>query len=253
MLYKFYGASSGSEALKLLKYVCKDATIRASDPRSFNDPFEIKVAFDFDADDEVIRARYFADNPSSSDADYAEWRKGFTGNFKSHYSQTARTTMLSSCGVICLTLSEENHLLWSHYAANHQGFCIGFDDAIVERLPGVLGHGPVTYQRKAPVFRFYRDPPEIFPRSAFFYKSDCWSYEQEYRVVTDEQQIIQFPKTCLREVILGCRAYPDLRRYAQREINDVEFRFFQMVEIPDEFSLKKSPIQQGRFIMSSHF
>ncbi len=167
MLYKFYGSPSAPETLRLLKYICEDGTIRASDPRTFNDPFEFKVVFDFDASEDVIRDRYFADNPDATDADYVAWKVGFTPQFERAYRHDARTRILSSFGVLCLTSSDENQLLWSHYATAHQGFCIGFDDSIIQHIPGIYQSGTVQYQRAAPVFRYYLDPPDIFEKAVF--------------------------------------------------------------------------------------
>jgi hypothetical protein len=253
LLYKFLGAESGPDAVKLLECVCNDHTLRASAPTSFNDPFEFKVSLDFEAEEDVIRHRYFEDNPNTNDADYNKWRAEFTDQSKWWACQQTRAALLSSSGVICFTTMEDNHLLWSHYATQHMGFCVGFDDSITRGLPGVERHGPVAYRREAPGFRFYYDKPEAFAKKAFLFKSDCWAYENEYRVVVDRQGLVKFPGSVLREVILGCRAYPELRRYADQRLDKVEFGFYQMVENFRAYSLTKKRIEGSARYMSSFF
>lgn len=253
MLYKFYGADSGEKAEELLNFVCNDHTIRASDPTSFNDPFEFKVAFDFNADEDVIRRRYFKDRPGSKEGDYDEWRRTFTENARWWIAQTTRRNLMSLFGVVCFSMIEDNHLLWSHYASQHRGFCVGFDASMIENLPDLEGVGPVVYQGEAPVFRYYYDCPTQFTKSAFWCKSDCWAYEREYRVLFSRQGVVRFPIAALREVILGCRAYGELRNYAETRIGTSDVTYFQMAEDFGAYSLSKVPIQRGVHLMSSFF
>src|ERR1035438_1500691 len=49
MLYKYVGAENGKQALEVLKYFCEAYTLKASEPTSFNDPFEFKIVADFEA------------------------------------------------------------------------------------------------------------------------------------------------------------------------------------------------------------
>lgn len=253
MLYRFFGAESGADAVKCLGYICHDHTLLARAPTAFNDPFEFKVAIDFDAEENVIRRRYFEDNPTNTATDYEKWRTGFTGNFKWWLSQETRKHLMSSCGVLCFTNSDDNHLLWSHYATDHRGFCVGFDESIASGISGVKGHGPVTYQCDAPVFRYYYDKAEAFATKVFSYKSDRWAYEREYRIVVEQAGVVAFPESALREVILGCRAYGELRTYADTRLDKVNFGFFQMVEDFYAYSLRKERIEPDVRLMTSFF
>jgi hypothetical protein len=253
VLYKFVGAKTGAEARDLLKFYCEARTLRANGPTTFNDPFEFKVAFDFDAEEEVIRRRYVEDNPDNVEADYVKWREGFTWNFKWWLAQETRRKLMAPFGVICFTTIEDNHLLWSHYAAQHKGFCVGLDESITQSMTGVQRCGPVKYQREAPKFRYYYDSPDTFAEKVFAYKSDRWAYESEYRIVLDRQGDVAFPERGLREVILGCRAYSELREYADNHPTSLDITFFQMVEDFADYSLKKVSIERGVRMMSSFF
>jgi len=254
MLYKYVGAASGPEAVELLKYFCEHQTLKASDPTTFNDPFEFKVEVDFTAEEDRIRARFFQDNPGRAEADYTSWANGFNKNAKWYLAQQTRQALLSTFGVVCLSTVEDNHLLWSHYATQHRGFCIAFDETIVETLPDVFGYGRVVYQSDIPVFQFYDESPEEYFRKACMHKSDQWGYEEEYRILFEKPGLVQFPvKPGVREVMLGCRAYQELRQYADQHLNSFDFPFFQMAEDLGKYRFIKIQIQKGTRVMSSHF
>lgn len=64
MLFKYVGGSKGTEALQTMKYFCEQHTLLAGDPTKFNDPFEFKIAVDFNAGDETIRKQCLLNHPS---------------------------------------------------------------------------------------------------------------------------------------------------------------------------------------------
>lgn len=252
MLYKFYGATNGESALDLLKKIIENNTLMASKPYTFNDPFEFKINLDLDADEPTKRKRFFQDNPSKTNEEYENWLQGLDQSAR-YVTQSSRSTLLSEFGVICLTHSYDNHLMWSHYAQNHQGFCIGFDDSIMNEIDNTTAKGDVIYHNVIPAFRFFYDHPDDFVSKTVFSKSEEWKYEQEYRIVTEKQGIVDFPMTCIKEVILGCRTFNELRNYANEQIGTKPYSFFQMVESFKQYRLDKHAIEKGVRIMSSTF
>src|SRR5262245_61644455 len=79
MLFKYVGETDGEKALQILKYFCEDCTFKASDPTTFNDPFEFKIAIDFEADEDTVRQRFFLDNQDASTSQYEEWFRTLRG------------------------------------------------------------------------------------------------------------------------------------------------------------------------------
>jgi hypothetical protein len=100
MLFKYVG---GKDALQIMKCFCEQHTLRASDPTTFNDPFEFKFAVDLDADENTIRERFFIDRKGASDAEYREWRRQHTKGDKWWITQETRKELLSRYGVFCLS------------------------------------------------------------------------------------------------------------------------------------------------------
>lgn len=113
-------------------------------------------------------------------------------------------------GLLCFSKNWENPVLWSHYAAKHYGFCLGFDlnDHLAEE---------VKYSRKRIRFNFNGEPTadRVDQKRALnllLTKSQDWSYEDEVRVFVDLNKhsiegasyFYEFSRDLtLREVILG--------------------------------------------------
>lgn len=227
--------------------------LRASDPRSFNDPFEFKIAVNFDAADDVARARFKADNPQSSDDEFISWWSNLDKPSDWFANQATRQNLLSNFGVACFTEQCQNHLMWSHYANNHTGFCIGYDEALVIQNPAVVASGRVQYSSESPIHRFFSEPLEELLRKAVFVKSQEWCYECEFRVIFDKQGILSLAADSIKEVILGCRAYPELREYVNNRLELEGIKYWQMQEDYSSYSLSRKLVERNIFTMTSHF
>jgi hypothetical protein len=86
-------------------------------------------------------------------------------------------------GILSLTETPDSLLMWAHYADNHKGVVLGFDEAhpffhgpeIVAGLPRL---GKVEYNQKRPVLSpTTKDHPKVFLR-----KSTEWACERESRL-----------------------------------------------------------------------
>ena len=78
-------------------------------------------------------------------------------------------------GILCLSESLDEELMWSHYTDKHTGFAIEFDTA--HSAFSALGNwGKVEYVPEVPNFTLGK-PPEAFWKR----KASSWSYEKEWR------------------------------------------------------------------------
>lgn len=115
-------------------------------------------------------------------------------------------------GILCLSASNNNELMWAHYANGHRGFVIEFDC----EHPGFQQLGKpwkVEYSEKRIVY----DPAK--PDDQFWrVKPICWQDEEEYRIVRqlrarkEEIQkcgtvfhLYELPRACVKAVYLGHR------------------------------------------------
>lgn len=86
--------------------------------------------------------------------------------------------------VVCLSEVYDSMLMWSHYAQNHKGYCIEYD---FEKDDMVYKHiHPVIYKKE----RYAITGKDMLGKNtewiykATCTKSDVWSYEKEWRIVT---------------------------------------------------------------------
>lgn len=126
--------------------------------------------------------------------------------------RTLRDTLNESKGLLCLSRSWKNPLMWGHYAEKHTGIGLGFEvpdhllnEVIYAKVPEVL---PLDQSTGLPV------PNESFINRLLRTKFYDWHYEDEMRIFVQLD-----PSTCeegkffynfsnefqLREVILGPR------------------------------------------------
>ncbi|MEI6866652.1 DUF2971 domain-containing protein [Flavicella sp.] len=108
VIYQFYDFETGIEK------VLKDKTIRFSNPKDFNDPFDIKS----DSSKEEVLIHY----PNLSDLEInnilrvikdSEY-KVLEGNSSRHR-------------ISCFSENYKEILMWSHYADKHKGICVGYN------------------------------------------------------------------------------------------------------------------------------
>jgi hypothetical protein len=153
-----------------------------SSPASFNDPFEMSAMFDAPDQDEVMElldeTGPLADlylSKSARGKIYRQVRAAVGTN------RVVSREWIESIGVLCLTTSPDNLLMWAHYAQNHTGICLGFDSGF-EPFSTAL---PVRYQegraRVAPLDTASREQQLV--EKILFVKSPHWGYESEWRCI----------------------------------------------------------------------
>lgn len=126
---------------------------------------------------------------------------------------------------ICFCRSGRHPLMWTHYARNHKGIQLEFDEHH-ECFTGKLHN--VVYVEERPVLTLNemrqitaraKDPALPAP-SFFFHKALEWSYEQEVRLCLrpgdtvpsgthNPISLYNVPFTALRSVTFGSRSYQD--------------------------------------------
>jgi hypothetical protein len=163
--------------------------------------------------------------------------------------------------------------MWSHYADNHKGVVIGFgetasfmgepyfgkyDEEIVRNERGEIAPysktAIVQYSLIKPILKL--GMPTIEPLR---WKSACWSYEEEIRVVKHlpssreddfEGGILEpFENEHIFVILFGARFTQDeigrwYYRYSQRYPNA---RFGQMKLCDDDYRLKRQPIISNNY------
>ena len=125
-------------------------------------------------------------------------------------------------GILSLSETPDNLLMWAHYAEGHTGFVLmleGSNDFFKADNPfpwiakGFAKPEPVQYKPERP-----RTPIEDPPLEILLIKSSDWKHEKEWRYLkhledADERckdannldaNLFRLPPKCIRGVILGC-------------------------------------------------
>ena len=169
--------------------IIKEGTIKFTDPRDFNDPFDCHPEVDEEAlyKSTVEDKPYFERITNTSNLPPGrriEEKAKQKAKLKNHFHNYNKV-MNNNIGICCLSKTPLNLLMWAHYAENHRGFVIEF--SIPQTLPlsstssddiYYLDPLPVEYKEKKPIITNRKD----FKKYALT-KSLDWEYEQEWRVI----------------------------------------------------------------------
>ena len=102
--------------------------MRHSEPLVFNDPFEFELILSNPSPENVALARardLAADKAERSRLDrQIERLQDLEGQVRLTLEQAAR-----GVGILSLSKTPDNLLMWAHYAKNHTGFLVGIDMA----------------------------------------------------------------------------------------------------------------------------
>lgn len=226
--------------------VLENGTLKFSTARSFNDPFELRPVIDEIATEKEVEFECEKQLDDILDKEY----KSLPDSIKSvvsfdslkKLSESKKPSIISATkmmqrsvanilqdkshelleemfGVLCL--SENDHLMWAHYANSHKGFIIEFDTT-----------NSFFDQRKSPedslrhlvkvVYTGFRNRytlSELKAEDLYTIKDIAWQYENEWRMLValqdaDERlsndndiiHLFKFPFDAIKRVIVGANA-----------------------------------------------
>ena len=196
-------------------------------PGSFNDPFDCAARHSFDATEAEKTARAVAriqtEDPAISEEKARIMAPARYRSVELYGPDRLRSMIEDTIGVVSLSGTLDNLLLWAHYASAHTGISIEFRALEVPHGEFFGSALPVHYQEERPVIQFYRDDPEQSVRKALLTKSRDWEYEMESRILTNnrnQDQYIQFAPELITAVYLGCRISAEHRSLVNDWIRD---------------------------------
>ncbi|MDH4560666.1 DUF2971 domain-containing protein [Pseudomonas sp. BN411] len=256
------------QEIRIFKYfppartdVLSTGIICFSSPLNLNDPFELKPPVQLFESDGEMASRVFEklelellSNPPGlppemdgklTHEEYIDLLKdGIRRNLPTFMSRLAPgieegyarfySIAEERIGILCLTESPDDLLMWAHYAAAHTGFVVEFDPKhpfFDQRRSNVdeLRHlRRVVYSSERPTLTL----STAKDLSALLTKSIHWGYENEWRMMVDlndasEVKIIgsnryhlfDFPRASIRSVILGCRMDDETKMEIHQALN----------------------------------
>ncbi len=230
ILYKYV-------SFDLAKKILTNSSVRFTQPQYFNDPFDLPA--------------------------YPEMRSENPVNdiFSRLAVMGKNMAWARNTGILSLTRTPTNPLMWSHYAGEHRGMVIGIDvvrAGLTCETSNLIPaqYGSVIYVSVRPNQPFIDQPKtglavgatHHFPREhyeklqrLFLHKPLCWSYEEEVRVVkclnglSAESSETESGKFKINECESGTR---HLYTLPQDSIREVYFGFRMDLEAEEMFSNK---------------
>ncbi|MFQ1715350.1 DUF2971 domain-containing protein [Aeromonas veronii] len=178
ILYKYYSDLP-------LSYF-DEPTLKLAQPKGLNDPFESKIQNGIIMSDSVIRKKL-------------KQRKAFANDDKTNRTIIRNIfNLLNASGVISLSETQRNILMWAHYANEHKGLCIGYKQNPLEISASQRRSNHEIYYKLHKVnydtSRYDPINDELDNESVIRWvnsvakkvlttKSDEWIYEKEHRYI----------------------------------------------------------------------
>lgn len=162
-----------------------------SNARNLNDPFDCAYL-------ENKRTKSTYDRNTESELALSEFRAQRIQDIESANKQ-------SSVFVSCFSETNDSILMWSHYANDHKGICVGYN---LHELISRFNCYPVIYSNR--VYVFDNNDSMNSMQSGALIKAEKWKYEQEWRVFEIDRKSkgkngkrIDFITPCT--IYLGCQ------------------------------------------------
>ena len=152
----------------------------------------------------------------------------------------------NSVGILSLSETWDNLLMWAHYVEEHTGFILMLDGS----HDFFKGNDPLLGFAKPERVEYKSERPsttieEVTLPEIFFTKGSDWQYEKEWRYLkylndADERheepntypvELFRLPPKCIRGVILGCRRSKELEdKIVALRRDDPEFGHLQILQ-----------------------
>ena len=207
-----------------------------ANPSSLNDPFEGESSFS-----EVLQAVW----------EHYPFPEGERKKYKEIIEKQLQTT-----GICSFSKTRKNQLMWSHYADEHKGICIGFNERILRPDGSNIYPLDVTYQAEYPFkeiinrFKYYEQFPRVNTRqsiagdifcSVLGTKYSSWKYEKERRLIIQKSQAIKFPEKAVNSIAFGLRMAERDRLTLRKLLSGSEWKhvkWYQAVKSKTKYALE---------------
>lgn len=239
-LYRYLGINS-----KGLDRIFTHNELYFASPKDFNDPFDCDPPIKFaDCTDEEYMRLHRSGAEKDTEPEKAE--KNALDELKNNRIKFLRKReedfknvlkeMSDPLGVLCLSATPYDILMWSHYADKHRGVVLIFDRKGLEKR---FEHCyKVDYEDNVIDVRVLIDNLNRWYIPLLTKKSDRWHYEKEWRIITEPDnrrdkhanlRIFEFSRETLIGVIYGSNmSKHDKNRIKKcRDFNQLEARIYE--------------------------
>jgi hypothetical protein len=208
--------------------------LKAATFKTFNDPFELCLAFDLNTAIVSLQEEYKhkpdilgfwqkildgqdIKNDKNSPKDTIDKFAEFQVNDFKKAIDVVRNNWKVEMGIVCLSESYDIIQMWAHYAENHQGIVVGFDkNELVKDKQAIVN---VTYDDDMISMPITGMPDKFneYTEKAILdmmeRKETNWGYERETRLYVqlkekyhDGHYYVKIPSSCVKSIYMGLRS-----------------------------------------------
>lgn len=195
------------------KQILTDSVLYFASPSSFNDPFDCKIHFRSSLSPKQLKQKYADLVRRNTPGLNREQRRAKVASDLATLDPDkfiAKMTnglqhAVNGLGVLSLSATDSNILLWSHYAASHTGLCLKFLASNNTPFFGLAQK--VEYMTNYPEVDLLNHSPDEQVQTFLLTKAIDWEYEEEWRIIDHDTGPGDkvFPEELLVEVIFGAR------------------------------------------------
>lgn len=250
MLYRYRHLQG--EHREWTRQILTDSILHFASPPSLDDPFDCRVHFRPSFSNEELKQQHASlvkkYLPDLNRAQRRSKVKSDIGrldrdNFVPQISKGLQDGV-DNCGILSLSATDRNILLWSHYAAGHTGLCLKFIATNYTEFFGTAQ--PVEYKDTYPEIDLLDHSPDQQIQAFLLTKATDWKYEEEWRIIDHDGGSADkvFPEDLLVEVILGARMSQEDKDVVTRWLSKrkTPVKLSQASIIPGSFALKISSL-----------
>lgn len=198
-----------------------------------NDPFEFAMAFNYDDFIETVIEKHSLQNKTKD-----ELSNMFRDKFEDIINQINNTKQ--KMGVRCFSETNDNLLMWAHYADSHKGYCVEYSSIdLFNQFQTALV--PVVYKIDYPKVGYFNDSLGVYENamSRIATKSIVWEYENEWRVVRMiHEEGDKIAKSIPpKAIILGCNTKEQYEKEALELCKGKSISLYKMKCSPTSYKL----------------
>ncbi len=236
---------------------------------TFNDPFDSQPPMALYSTDSLFESmRRNAKFDAMNDLVLRAWAEAFLNTPKRSEANVwdviEKSIVRWSTGsfIHCLSRTNENILMWSHYANFHKGFCVRYKlDKLLSNLD-LLTHGPVQCENESKdilkmldvntfldVDARYNQKIKEIVISILMQKAKDWEYEEEYRIILNElsasanelSKCVVHSTDAIDGIFFGVNSTERDRAFLKDSLKDRDIEFYAMKKHELDFKLVPHP------------
>ena len=170
--------------------------------------------------------------------EYRDWRKAIHKIIEDEMQKFV---------ICCFTKTNNNLLMWAHYANNHKGFCVEYDLSnkdILKELEYIIF--PVSYSlNRKDTFdnlKLYCEEcsGEVcwnLYRDVILRKSYHWLYENEFRLIMNSKSSKSIKFYPIKAIYFGCNMIEDDKKDIYFKLKDKSIKFYQANISKDKYEI----------------